>query len=207
MPPAVKFKKEEIVNAALNVAGRKGMDGVTAREVARELKVSVGPIFTYYDSMDQLRSDVYEHAKARYREFIEEGLRGPVPFMGLWRQFLTFASEEPELFRMIFLTKPDNCSGRAMEALRMSQDIARESIMEVYKMDAHQADCFFRDIWLAALGFATLIVTDDCPYSMEEMLDIGREMSLSICKAYKEVPGLAEGNYDAEANFRQLMGQ
>ncbi|MBQ1690668.1 MAG: helix-turn-helix transcriptional regulator, partial [Firmicutes bacterium] len=45
MPPAVKFKKEEIVNAALNVAGRKGMDGVTAREVARELKVSVGPIF------------------------------------------------------------------------------------------------------------------------------------------------------------------
>ena len=205
MPPAVKFKKEEIVNAALNVAGRKGMDGVTAREVARELKVSVGPIFTYYDSMDQLRSDVYEHAKARYREFIEEGLRGPVPFMGLWRQFLTFASEEPELFRMIFLTKPDNCSGGAMEALRMSQDIARESIMEVYKMDAHQADCYFRDIWLMALGFAILIVTGDCPYTMDEMLAIGREVSISVCKAYKEIPGLAEGKYDRDQTFRSII--
>ena len=39
MPPTVKFKKEEIINAALNVAGKKGIDAVTAREVAKELKV------------------------------------------------------------------------------------------------------------------------------------------------------------------------
>ncbi len=204
MPPTVKYKKEEIINAALNVAGKKGIDSVTAREVAKELKVSVGPIFTYYDSMDQLRCDVFEHAKNRYRSYIEKGLTNEVPFLGMWRQFLTFAKNEPELFRLLFLTRPDNVTGGAMEALQLSQDMARESIMRIYKLSANQADCFFRDIWVMALGFATLIVTDDAPYTIEEMLDMGAEVSLSVFRAYKDIPGLSEGEYDREACFREV---
>ena len=204
MPPTVKYKKEEIINAALNVAGEKGIDSVTAREVAKELKVSVGPIFTYYDSMDQLRCDVFEHAKNRYRSYIEKGLANEVPFLGMWRQFLTFAKNEPELFRLLFLTRPDNVTGGAMEALQLSQDMARESIMRIYKLSANQADCFFRDIWVMALGFATLIVTDDAPYTIEEMLDMGAEVSLSVFRAYKDIPGLSEGKYDREACFREV---
>ncbi|MCR5372062.1 MAG: TetR family transcriptional regulator, partial [Solobacterium sp.] len=42
MPRSVLFRKEEIVQAALSVARRKGIDAVTARETARELGVSVG---------------------------------------------------------------------------------------------------------------------------------------------------------------------
>ena len=205
MPPTVKYKKEEIIDAALKVAGRKGMDGVTAREVAREFKASVGPIFTYYDSMDQLRRDVFDSAKNRYRSYMERGLQEPVPFLGMWEQFLTFAKEEPELYKMLFLSRPDHASWGTMDALRYSQDIARGSIMKTYRMDAHQADCYFRDIWLMALGFATLIVTGDCPYTMDEMLAIGREVSISVCKAYKEIPGLAEGKYDRDQTFRSII--
>ena len=37
MPPKVKFRKEEIVQAALDVARVKGADGVTARDIAAQL--------------------------------------------------------------------------------------------------------------------------------------------------------------------------
>ena len=205
MPPSVKFRKEEIVRAALNVARQKGIDAVTAREVARELRVSVGPIFTWYDTMDQLRCDVYGQAKAQYRAYIERGLAEPIPFLGVWRQYLSFAREEPQLYRLLFLTPPGNVSGGAMEALRFSQDLARESLMRVYGMDAATADCFFRDLWLVAFSFATLIVTDECPFTMEQMIAVGAEISLSVCKAYKEIPGLAEGKYDKDALFRDLV--
>ena len=77
--------------------------------------------------------------------------------------------------------------------------------MRVYNMDAATADRYFRDIWLVAFSCATLIVTDDCPYTEEEMLAIGAEISLSICKAYKEIPGLPEGRYDRDAIFRELV--
>ena len=205
MPPKVKFQKDDIIKAALNVAREKGIEAVTAREVAKELRVSVGPIFTWFDKMDELKAEVYELAKEVYRDYIERGLEEPIPFLGIWHQYTTFARKEPELYRLLFLTRPDNVSGGAREALRFSQELARESLMRIYNMDAFTADCFFRDLWLVAYSFTTLIVTDDCPYTDEEMFAVGAEISLAVCKAYKEVPGLPEGNYDKDAVFRELV--
>ena len=205
MPPKVKFQKEDIVSAALDVVRQKGIDAVTAREVAKALRVSVGPIFTWFETMEQLKAEVFERAKGHYREYIERGLTGPIPFLGVWQQYLRFAKDEPELYRLLFLTRPGSASGGEMEALRFSQDLARESLMRVYNLDASMADSYFRNIWLVAFSFATLIVTDDCPYSEKEMLDIGAEISLSICKAYKEIPGLPQGDYDRDAIFRELV--
>ena len=205
MPPKVKFQKEEIVSAALNVARKEGIDGVTAREVAKALGVSVGPIFTYFDTMEQLKAEVYLLARDLYRQYIERGLAGPIPFLGLWQQYIRFAREERELYKLLFLTKPGDASGGATEALRFSQELARPSLIRIYHMNELQADHFFRDLWLAAFSFATLIVTDDCPYSDEEIFAVGTEISLSVCKAYKEIPGLPEGNFDRDAIFSELV--
>ena len=203
MPPKVKFLQEEIVDAALQVVREKGADALTAREAAAKLGVSTRPIFTYFDTMEQLRGEVCAQAKARYVDCITLGLAEPIPFLGVWRQYLRFAKEEPELYRMLFLTRP----GGAMRSLALSQDLARESIMRVYDMDARTADSYFRDLWLVAFSFATLVVTDDCPYTEQEMLDVGAEISLSVCKAYKEIPGLSEGKYDKDALFRALVNR
>ncbi|MBQ3404963.1 MAG: TetR/AcrR family transcriptional regulator [Oscillospiraceae bacterium] len=205
MPPKVKFQKEEIIRAALNAARVKGIDAVTAREVAKELGVSTRPIFTYYDTMEQLKADVFEMAKEQYREYIERGLAGPVPFLGVGQQYIRFAKEEPELYKLLFLTRPDGVSGGAMEALAFSQELVRDSIMRIYNMDARSAECYFRDLWLMAFSFATLIVTDDCPYTDEEMSAVFTEVSLAVCKAYKEIPGLAEGKFDRDAIFSELV--
>lgn len=205
MPPKIKFQKEAIVKAALNVAGKNGIDAVTAREVAKELGVSVGPIFTWFESMDDLKKEVFELAKKNYCSHIEQGLRAQIPFLGVWQQYIRFAKEEPELYKLLFLTKPTEVSGGAMETLRFSQDLVRPSIMKIYNMDEYKADCYFRDMWLSAFSIATLIVTDDCPYTDEEIFAIGTEISLSICKAYKEIPGLPEGNYDRDQIFSELV--
>lgn len=205
MPPKVKFQKEEIVNAALNVARKKGIEAVTAREVAAELKVSPRPIFTWFDTMEQLKGEVYTQAKALYREYVERGLEEQIAFLGVWHQYIRFAKEETELYKLLFLTKPDGVIGGATEALRFSQELVRDSVMRIYHMDPETADKYFRSIWLVAFSFATLIVTDDCPYSDEEMFAIGTEISLSVCKAYKEIPGLTEGCFDKDAVFTELV--
>ena len=205
MPPKVKFSKQEIVDAAVRVARDKGIDGVTAREIAAELGVSTRPIFTYFDTMDEVKAEVFQTAKELYRAYVERGLAGPIPFLGVGQQYIRFAHDEPELYKLLFLTRPGNASGGAMEALRFSQDLARESLMRIYNMDAHTADCYFRDLWLVVFSFATLIVTDDCPYTDAEMSAILTEVSLSICKAYKEVPGLPDGKFDRDALFTELV--
>ena len=207
VPPKPKVQREHIVDAAVSVAREKGIEAVTAREVARALSVSTRPIFSWFDTMEQLKAEVFEQAKARYREYMERGLAQSIPFQGVWQQYLRFATEEPALYRLLFLTPPGDTSGGAMASLSFSQEMVRESIMRVYHMDAHTADCYFRDIWLVAFSFATLIVTDNCPYTIDEMIAVGTEVSLSICKAYKEIPGLPDGRFDRDALFSRLVAQ
>lgn len=205
MPRAVRFQKEDIVNAAMNIVREKGMDAVTAREIAKQMKVSVGPIFTWFETMEQLKAEIYVQARQKYREYIEQGLQGEIPFREVGRQYIRFAKDEPELYKLLFLTKPDSAAGGAMDALKLSQDLSRESIMRIYRMDAETADNYFRDVWLVAFSFATLIVTDECPYTDEEIGSVLTEISLAVCKAYKEIPGLPQGRYDRDAAFRKLV--
>ncbi len=205
MPPKVKFQKEDIVSAALNVARKKGINAVTAREVAAELNVSTRPIFTWFDTIEQLKSEVHQQAKVCYKEYVEAGLAAPIPFLGVGQQYIRFAQNEPELYKLLFLTKPSEACGGAMEALKFSQDLVRDSIMRIYNMDAATADRYFQNLWLVAFSFATLIVTDDCPYTDKEMSSVFTEMSLALCKAYKEVPGLITGEFDRDKIFSELV--
>ena len=207
MPPKAKFSKEEIVHAALEVASEKGIDAVTAREVAHKIGASTRPIFTYFDSMAELKAEVYRLAKGRYQGYIEVGLEGPVPFLGVGQAYIRFAREEPQLYRLLFLSKPNEIAGGTAEALRFTQDLVRDSIMRIYHMDAHMADNYFRDLWLVTVGFATLEATGECPFTDEEESSILTEMSLSVCKAYMEVPGLSTGQFDRDAVFGALVAK
>ena len=205
MPPIVKFQKEEIINAAVQITREKGFDALTAREMAAKLGVSTRPIFTYFDTMEQLKAEVCGYAGTLYGEYIERGLKAPVPNLGVGQQYIQFAKDEPELYKLLFLTKTDGAAGGAMRALKLSQDLVHDSVMRIYNMDAFTADRYFRDLWLLAFSFATLVVTDDCPYSDEEISATFTEVSLSLCKGFKEVEGLAAGDYDRDAIFKELV--
>ena len=204
MPPRVKFTKEEIVEAALRVTREGGIDSLTARSLAAELGASTRPMFTYFETVDELKHEVHEAAKGIYKTYIERGLAEPVPFLGVGQNTIRFAREEPELFRLLFLQKPDGADGGAAEALAFSQDLVRDSIMGIYKMDAYEADCYYRNLWLIAFSFCAMIAAGECPYTDEQMSAMFTEVSLAVCKAYKEVPGLPRGDYDRDAVFREL---
>ena len=205
MPPKVKFQKEEIVNAAVEITRKKGIDALTARELASKLGVSTRPIFTYFDTMDELKEEVYAFSKELYQKYIEEGLKAPIPNLGVGKQFLRFAKYEPELYKLLYLNNTVGESGGAIDALKISQDLVRSSVMRTYNMDAETADKYFRDLWLVAHSFTTLIVMGECPYTDEEISKIFIEFSISIVKAYKEIPGLPEGNFDRDKIFAELV--
>ena len=204
MPPRVKFTKEEIVEAALRVTREGGIDSLTARSLAAELGASTRPMFTYFETVDELKHEVHEAAKGIYKTYIERGLAEPVPFLGVGQNTIRFAREEPELFRLLFLQKPDGADGGAAEALAFSQDLVRDSIMGIYKMDAYEADCYYRNLWLIAFSFCAMSAAGECPYTDEPMSAMFTEVSLAVCKAYKDIPGLPRGDYDRDAIFREL---
>ena len=54
MPPKPKFSKQEIVNAAFDIAKNEGLDAITIRKVAHKLGSSIAPIYVNFDNVEQL---------------------------------------------------------------------------------------------------------------------------------------------------------
>lgn len=102
MAPKNKFTKEEIVMAALHVVREKGIDGLTAKTMADALGTSTQPVFTCFGSMDSARQEVYAAALRVYKGYAGAGLQEEIPFLGVGMQYIRFAREEPELYRLLF---------------------------------------------------------------------------------------------------------
>lgn len=182
MPPKPKFTREEIVAAALQVVRTRGLEALTTREIAAELGTSTRPIFTYFESMEQVRAEVRKAAEKIYLDTIEEGLSKPIPFLGVG------LDENGVPSVLTHLTK-----------------LTCESVMRTYRVTQQQAERYTRDMWLVSHGIAALIVTNSCPYTDEQISRIFTGFSLSVYKSIKEIPGFAENDYDRDAEFRKLV--
>ena len=206
MPPKPKFTKEEITNAALKVAREKGIGAVSAREIAVVLGTSTRPIFTYFRTMDELKKAVRQFAEDIFQKYVEKGLAMEPPFLGAGVQYLEFAQQEPELYKLLYMTRPEEGQSNALEAMGLVQAQVRDRLMEIYHMDAAAADRYFRDMWLTVHSLCSLIVTGNCAFSRQEVQQILTGFSLSLCKALKEVPGFVDGTFDRDEAFRSVIG-
>lgn len=205
MAPRNKFTREEMVEAAVRVVREKGIDALTAKALASELGVSTQPVFTCFHTIEEAKREVRTAAERMYDSYMEEGIHMKVPFLGVGMQYINFAKEEPQLYRLLFLTTSEDGSSSVMDALHHSQNLVRESLQQTYHIDAQTADRYYRDMWLVVHSLATLVVTGGCPYSEEEMGHILTGFSVSLCKSIKEIPGFVEDNYDRDAIFRELV--
>ena len=205
MAPKNKFTREEMVAAAVRVVQKMGAAALTAKSLAEELGTSTQPVFTCFGTMDAAKSAVYAAAERMFDEYLTVGLKEKIPFFGFGTQYIRFARKEPELYRLLFLMRPDDRGSDAFAAMRHMQELVRPSLIDIYYIGEQEADRYFRDLWLVVHSLATLIVTGDCPYSDREIGQILTGFSVSIFKAIKEIPGFTEGTFDRDATFRSLI--
>ena len=208
MPPKAKFTKDEMINAAINVTRRTGIESVTAREMANELGVSTRPIFTYFKTIDEMKRAIHERAMSMYRERIKEGVSGDidVPFLSIGMRYLGFAKDEPNLYKLLYLTSDKYSDGNnSIELVQYTQELIRDTLMRTYSMTAEQADLYYNSLWLVASSLALLIVNNSCPYSDEEIKALYGRLSVSFCKAIKDIPGFTENTFDMDAIYKEII--
>ena len=205
MAPKNKFTRKEMVAAAVRVVQKRGAAALTAKSLAEELGTSTQPVFTCFGTMEALKAEVYVAAERLFDEYLTKGLKEKISFLGFGSQYIRFARKEPELYRLLFLMRPDDVGSGAFAAMRHMQELVRPSLVEIYHISAQEADRYFRDLWLVVHSLATLIATGDCPYSDREIGQILTGFSISVFKAIKEIPGFTEGTFDRDATFRGLI--
>lgn len=158
MPPKCKFTKEDIVSAALDIARADGIDAVTARAVGAKLNSSSKVIFSLFSNMEELQNELMKEAERGYRSFIENEMKSDKypPYKASGMGYIRFASEEKQLFRLLFMRDRSNeIIGEKREEIR---DII-EVIEKTVGLTEDDAYIFHLEMWIYVHGIATMIAT------------------------------------------------
>ena len=201
MAPRNKFTKDEMLVAAVRVVRKSGVGSLTAQALAKELHISTQPVFTCFGTIGNLKSEAHIAAEKIFDSYIKEGLKEKIPFLGYGMKYFKFAKEEPQLYRMLFLESNENST---LSGMKHAQDMLRPTLTKIYNINENEANRYFRDMWIASHGLATLLVTGSCPYSEEELQKIMTGFSVSLLKSIKEVKGFMQNDFDKDKVFKSL---
>lgn len=188
IPPKAKFTKKDIVNAGLEIVRENGIDALTARNLGEKLGSSPRPIFTSFNSMEEVLEEVEASAKKLYAEYVAEGLKEDLAFRGVGNQYILFAVKEPKLFQLLFMTelKEIPTLSQVLPVIDESYDKILESVQNGYNLDRESSERLYQHLWIYTHGIATLCATKMCRFTGEE---IGRMMTEIFIGLLKNIKG------------------
>lgn len=187
MPPKSKFKKEQIVQAAVEVVERIGYDGLTARTLAAALGSSPRPIFTVFAGMDEVCAAVTDTAKSIYAEYAERGLTGEPAFKGAGMAYIRFAAERPRLFSLLFMREQKTVPpvGEVLASIDDNSARILQSIIDGYGVSKAQAERLYRHLWLYTHGIAVAVATKLCSFTVEQIADMLTDVFVPLLRSVK----------------------
>ena len=141
MPRRVKFDRESIIRAALDIVREGGPEALNARAVA-----------------------VYARAAALFNERMAEcGAEGVPRYKACGLTLLRFANEERALYRLLFLSDIVRVAN-ARACLEETASRAHEAVIAVTGYPLEIARDFHRHMFIFTQGMASLIATGCVPY-------------------------------------------
>lgn len=168
MPPVVRFNRESVLDAAYRLVRNKGVDGLNARAVAKELGGSTQPIFRIFANMGDMYQALIEYVSRDFQQRAEEAMEGSdAPYIQLCITYLLYARDEPELFKLLFMRD------RLREGEYNDQthfDLVFNIIKAQTTLNGEDALHFFERTWLFIHGLATCMATKYIPSPDEDYL-------------------------------------
>ena len=180
MPPRSRLTKELIAETAYSILRSKGYERLNARYLASELGVSTMPLFHYYENMDEIKKAAVLKGVETYNRYMQKGMEDPLPFKGAGRAYIRFAKEEPELFKIFFMTADENIVG--LPDKDSNTAIVGSVAAEIMNGSQDDGSRILKNMWLIAHGIATLEATGKMSFSEDELSEILSETFLGLKK-------------------------
>lgn len=108
--PKQMITQEQVIETAFQMARARGLENVGVKDIAKALGTSVQPIYTYCQSMEQVRKLVEERNRVFIREFIGMRIDPTDIFASTGKAYMHLASEEPHLLQIFVFQQRENIS-------------------------------------------------------------------------------------------------
>jgi AcrR family transcriptional regulator len=157
LPIRILEEAERIVSAA-------GPSALNMRELARRAGVTATTIYHYFASKEELVLQL----KLRAARKLNERIRGMDPAMSpherihrLGREYIGFAEEHPNLYRLLFETPMGNLREAEQSLLYFTYYTAREALEKMASKGEHPMDPRYGAMmgWTMLHGFSSLLLS------------------------------------------------
>ncbi len=188
MPPKAKYSREEIINIAFEMARKKGIEAVVARELGKELGTSSSPIFTAFKNMAELHLEVRKVALREFESYVSDALNYTPAYKYVGMKMVEFAAREPKLFQLVYMREHDQSQSYVglMDELGDTVDVCIRVIQKDYALSKEEAEVVFRQVWLHTFGICVLVAGRIChftPQEISEMLSMEFKGVLMLVKS------------------------
>lgn len=179
MAPKTKYTKDEIVDAAFEIATTDGFDGITARSVAARLGCSVAPIYVNFSTIEELVSAVTERITALSTQLTEQQT-GRDLFEKIGKASLAFARKYPVLFREIALKPNPHIASFEPIHEQMVDAFAEDETMR--ELTREERKRLFLKMQVFQTGLSVMIANNLAPVSLGEkeaeelLIETGEEL-------------------------------
>ncbi|MCJ8008354.1 TetR/AcrR family transcriptional regulator [Lederbergia wuyishanensis] len=141
MAPKKKFTKEQVIDAAFEIAKKEGMDTISIRKVAEKMGSSIAPIYVNFNEVEELKREVMKKIIELSNQLLSEENSGH-PFQDIGVASLRFAREYSVLFRDLvmkqteYLSSYDEDMGHGLvELMKGDSDLegfSKEELMTIF---------------------------------------------------------------------------
>ncbi len=184
MPPKATISKKDIIDSALRLCREHGDEAVNARRIASTIGCSTQPIFSNFETMDELKAATIYAAYELYLKFIQkEVASGKYPkYKAFGMAYIRFAKEETELFKLLFMRD------RTGEDLAPSPDFEESAnlIAEANGISIEKARLMHLEMWSCVHGIGVMIATSFLPLDDEIISNMLSDIYQGLRKKHTE---------------------
>ena len=142
--------QKEIVNAAFKITKKEGFESITSRKLAAATGCSTQPIFRVYETMDELKKDVYAKTAEFYSEY--------------------YAQKYPHLFKLLFISGQGSDGKSMYDLVNGTDENVVKEINRATAAGAKNAQQLFMQMWIFIHGAGCMAVTGD--YDLDEATSV-----------------------------------
>lgn len=165
--------KKIISDGAFELLREQGTEMLTARKLASYIGCSTQPIFRVYEGMEDLAEEMFTRASDYYENYCINFPRvNAVPFVDLALGYISFAKAEPNLFRLLFMTK--HSEDVTMYNLLNGKEggFVIKELRRIPNLDMNNAETIFMKVFVFMHGMACMVTNGEFDLSDNETSDM-----------------------------------
>ena len=154
------YSYSQIIDAAFDLIREKGWMGITTRAIANKIGCSTMPIYSHVNSVDELEKALRQKARELLKEFQQHRYTEHV-LLNLAFGYVVFARDEKNLFRFLYLEKPDQVD--LEDVAEMKEKISKEfrenrdEVKAFEELNNSGQEALIQYTWIFTHGLAMLV--------------------------------------------------